>query len=196
MKKFILLCLLLFVFCGCEKDAETIDDGGHRASTSFRSPLQEYFVSQKFAKINIRFSRNYHTGEDASGIAGTPVYAAADGYISYSGPGGGYGWLITIEHPTAKVYSLYGHLSIRRDKITEGKVKKGQIIGFLADKDEDGSGDGYPDWGCHLHFAIRKGSRYDYPDDGDDRWMAGYTSAHPTELGWLDPTDFVKGHSQ
>ncbi|TET46674.1 hypothetical protein E3J62_03475 [candidate division TA06 bacterium] len=91
MKKFILLCLLPFAFCGCERDAETIYDGGHRASTSFRFPLQEYFVSQKYVKINIRFSRNYHAGEDASGSPGTPVYAAADGHISYSGPGGGYG---------------------------------------------------------------------------------------------------------
>jgi murein DD-endopeptidase MepM/ murein hydrolase activator NlpD len=108
----------------------------------------------------------------------------------------GYGWLITVDHPVSNVYSLYGHLSTRRNKLERGGVKKGDVIGYLADDDEDGSGGAYPDWGPHLHFGIRQGSRFDYPESGDDRWMAGYTYAHPTTLGWVNPTLFILSHSQ
>ena len=104
--------------------------------------------------------------------------------------------MITVDHPEGDVYSLYGHLSSKRDKVTEGEVQMGNIIAYIADDDEDGSGGEYPDWGPHLHFAIRQGSRYDYPENGDNLWMAGYTYVYPTEIGWLDPTDFIEGHSQ
>ena len=66
--------------------------------------------------------------------------------------------------------------------------------GVFADDDEDGSGGAYPDWEPHLHFGLRRGSPVDYPGSGDDRWMAGYTSAHPTELGWLEPSAYIERH--
>jgi murein DD-endopeptidase MepM/ murein hydrolase activator NlpD len=153
-------------------------------------------VFQEFGNRNVRYDLQYHVGEDANGNSGTPVRAIADGTIAYSGPGGGYGWVITVDHPTAKVYSLYGHLSAIKDRMAQGKVTKGQIIGYLADNVEDGSGGSYPDWGPHLHFAIRKGRTYDYPDTGDVRWAAGYTPVYPADLGWLDPTDFIEQHSR
>ena len=53
----------------------------------------------------------FHAAEDYKRPAGTPVYAMADGHISFSGRAGGYGWLIIIDHPQANLYSLYGHLS-------------------------------------------------------------------------------------
>jgi murein DD-endopeptidase MepM/ murein hydrolase activator NlpD len=158
-------------------------------------PLYGYQVIQQFAHVNSAFDDRHHAAEDAFGAAGTPVYAMADGVISYSGPALGYGWLITIDHPQLGVYSLYGHLSTRRSKIVEGAVKKGDVIASLADDDEDGSGGGYPNWGPHLHFGIRQGAREDYPSsDDDDRWMAGYTCAHPETLGWLRPSVFILSH--
>ena len=161
---------------------------------SYIYPLDVYSVMQEFANSNPAFKGKYHAAEDAYGMGGTPVYAIADGMISYSGPMEGYGWLITVDHPVADVYSLYGHLSTRRGKVLQGDVVKGQRIAYLADDDEDGSGGAYPDWGPHLHFGVRSGRISDYPDDGDSRWMAGYTMAHPTTLGWMDPTDFIEGH--
>lgn len=162
-----------------------------------RSPLDRYRIWQGFGRRNAGFDNRYHCAEDLYGAPGTPVYAIADGVISYSGPMSGYGWLITIDHPQHDVYSLYGHLSTRRSKIANGEVRKGDVIAYLADDDEDGSGGGYPDWGPHLHFAIRQGSKSDYPPGSeDDRWMAGYTYSHPTTLGWLDPTDFMTAHSE
>lgn len=158
-------------------------------------PLHSYQVIQSFAHRNTAFQNRYHAAEDAFGVAGTPVYAMADGVISYSGPAAGYGWLITIDHPQLGVYSLYGHLSARGSKVVGGAVKKGDVIASLADDDEDGSGGDYPDWGPHLHFGIRHGKRSDYPSSNDDdRWMAGYTYAHPETLGWLRPSLFIVEH--
>ena len=199
MKKTLLIVLLLFVFVGCEDEQDEplgVNDDVILPSLIYRYPLDEYSVTQEFATINFEFNQKYHSAEDSQGTAGTPVYAIADGEISYSGTMGGYGWLITIDHLGDNVYSLYGHLSSERDKVTGGEVQMGDVIAYIADDEEDGSGGGYPDWGPHLHFAIRQGSRFNYPDSGDNRWMAGYTYAHPTEVGWLDPTDFIEGHSQ
>jgi murein DD-endopeptidase MepM/ murein hydrolase activator NlpD len=169
--------------------------GGGAIDYSAAFPLDSYQVIQEFAHVNQAFEDRYHTAEDAFGRAGTPVYAMADGVISYSGPALGYGWLITIDHPQLGVYSLYGHLSTRRSKIVEGAVKKGDVIASLADDDEDGSGGDYPYWGPHLHFGIRQGGRADYPSsDDDNRWMAGYTYVHPETLGWLRPSVFILTH--
>jgi murein DD-endopeptidase MepM/ murein hydrolase activator NlpD len=176
-------------------DITITGDGG--AGLSAGPPLDDYIVWQKFGHANAGFDGRYHCADDLFGRAGTPVYAIADGVISYSGPMAGYGWLITIDHPQLDVYSLYGHLSTRRSKIAEGSVRKGDVIAYLADDDEDGSGGAYPDWEPHLHFAVRAGGIADYPAGAeDDRWMAGYTYAYPTALGWMDPTGFLKAHFQ
>jgi murein DD-endopeptidase MepM/ murein hydrolase activator NlpD len=179
------LCVLLSL-AGCDQDPASNDE-----EDDVRFPLSNYRIWQPFANVNAAFGGRYHCAEDAYGGAGNTVYAIADGVVSYSGPMGGYGWLIIIDHPGHDAYSLYGHLSTWREKVTSGDVLNGDVIGYLADDAEDGSGGNYPDWGPHLHFTIRQGSRADYPDTGDSRWMAGYTTAHPGELGWLEPSDFI-----
>lgn len=169
--------------------------GAGQEDDSVRYPLASYTVIQNFGNLNASFGNRFHCAEDALGRGGTPVYAIADGVVSYSGPMDGYGWLITVDHSVHDVYSLYGHLSTRRSKISEGYVRKGDIIAYLADDDEDGSGGSYPDWGPHLHFGIRQGSVDDYPPTGDGRWMAGYTVAYPPNIGWLRPSTFILEHS-
>jgi murein DD-endopeptidase MepM/ murein hydrolase activator NlpD len=194
--------LVLLLSVGC--DEETTSSGvWDQAPINFNQqiqfPLHEFVRLQPFANKSSSFGGRHHTADDARGDGGTPVYAIADGRISFSGPMGGYGWLITIDHPDG-VYSLYGHLSTRRDKVTSGTVTMGQVIAYLADDDEDGSGPvggrgAYPYWGPHLHFSIRAGQRNDYPDSGDGRWMAGYTTAHPSVYGWLAPSAFIESHA-
>ncbi|UCE07964.1 MAG: T9SS type A sorting domain-containing protein, partial [bacterium] len=64
------------------------------------------------------------------------------------------------------------------------------LIAYLGDEDENTGGNyTVPP---HLHFGIRRGSRYDYPGDAsDNRFTAGWTYTHPANLGWMDPTDFI-----
>ena len=128
--------------------------------------------------------RKFHAAEDYKRPAGTPVYAMADGTISFSGPAGGYGWLILIDHPQANLYSLYGHLSPSRWRLKVGTdVERGDLIAYLGDSDENGGSKEQP-LDTHLHFGIRSGQTADYPAKGEWRYMAGWIKLCPQDLGW------------
>jgi len=130
----------------------------------------------------------FHAAEDYNRPAGTPVYAIADGRISFSGPASGYGWLIIIDHPQANLYSLYGHLSPSRWKQESGTdVKRGDLIAYLGDSDENGGSAENPVV-THLHFGIRAGQTADYPGKGEWRFHAGWIRLCPQDLGWLQPS--------
>jgi murein DD-endopeptidase MepM/ murein hydrolase activator NlpD len=131
--------------------------------------------------------RMYHAAEDYRRPAGTPVYAIADGVVGYSGPAGGYGWLVIVDHPQSNLYSLYGHFSPSRWSHEPGPVLKGELLGYLGDPWENGGSAENP-LDPHLHFGLRAGQRADYPSRGEWRWMAGWITLCPQELGWLQPS--------
>ena len=122
-------------------------------------------------------AREYHAAEDYHLPAGTPVYAMADGNISFSGPMGGYGWLIIIDHPQANLYSLYGHLSPSRWRKESGTVEKGELIAYLGDPDENG---GSPEQGWLQPSAIITGQ--DIPVGGFPEPAAGFVAKWGLEL--------------
>ncbi len=160
-------------------------------------PLEDYIVNGHFSMEGGSgvFENKRHAAQDIYKPPGTPVYAIANGTISYSGPMGGYGWLITIDHPQANVYSLYGHLSTRRWRKESGDVEKGELIAYIGESDENGSDDEYGLMMPHLHFAIRAGQKADYLDDGDKRWQAGWTVACPEDIGWMQPSGFITDYA-
>ena len=132
--------------------------------------------------------REFHAAEDYKFPAGTPVYAMTDGQISFSGTAGGYGWLIIIDHPQANLYSLYGHLSPSRWKQESGTdVKRGDLIAYLGDPDENGGSEKIP-LEPHLHFGIRAGQTADYPRGGEWRFNGGWIRLCPQDVGWLQPS--------
>ena len=136
------------------------------------------------------FGGKVHAAEDYLRPPGTPVYAVADGAVTFSGPMGGYGWLVTVDHPESNLYSLYGHLSPSRPTIGTGAVTRGDVIGYLGDDDENGGSADQP-LVPHLHFALRAGQRSDYPGRGDWRWMAGWIPQDPQALGWMPPSQLL-----
>lgn len=165
-------------------------------SLPFQFPLDKYEPgSPKYKSSFVMMGRSsrdtpykYHAAEDSHHPPGTPVYAMADGYISFSGRAGGYGWLIIIDHPQANLYSLYGHLSPSRWRLRSGTdVKKGELIAYLGDPDENGGSKKNP-LVPHLHFGIRAGQTADYPGKGEWRFMAGWIYPCPQDLGWLQPS--------
>ena len=137
--------------------------------------------------------RKFHAAEDYKRPAGTPVYAMADGQISFSGTAGGYGWLILIDHPQANLYSLYGHLSPSRWRLESGtQVKRGDLIAYLGDSHENGGSQEQP-LDPHLHFGIRAGQIADYPSKGEWRYMGGWIKLCPQDVGWLQPSLVITG---
>jgi murein DD-endopeptidase MepM/ murein hydrolase activator NlpD len=85
-----------------------------------------------------------HRGLDFAGNYGAPIYAAADGVISFAGPEGGYGNLIVIDHGDG-VQTAYGHMS--SIVVASGKVEAGQLIARIGSE-------GFST-GPHLHFEVR-----------------------------------------
>lgn len=111
------------------------------------------------------YEYGYHTGADlnlpgASGAdKGKPIYAVADGTVTYAGSGGTWGYIIVIEHADAlvtkpygvverqKVYSRYGHVD-KNILVKIGQVvKRGQQIASIGLAEGAQSG-----W--HLHFDV------------------------------------------
>ena len=174
-------------------ETETYSDD---VSLPFQFPLDEYepgspkykssFVMRGRSRLDAPYE--YHAAEDSYHPPGTPVYTMTDGRISFSGRAGGYGWLIIIDHPQTNLYSLYGHLSPSRWKPRPGtEVKKGDLIAYLGDPDENGGSRKNP-LDPHLHFGIRAGQTDDYPGKGEWRFMAGWIHLCPQDLGWLQPS--------
>jgi len=86
-----------------------------------------------------------HTGLDMHGDAGTPIRAAEDGKVIFSGIKGGYGKAIMIDHGGGMV-TLYAHQS--KLLVKEGqRVTAGDVIGLVGSTGLS--------TGPHLHFEVR-----------------------------------------
>ncbi|MBI2633911.1 MAG: M23 family metallopeptidase [Parcubacteria group bacterium] len=87
---------------------------------------------------------------DFANACGTPVYAAASGFIDEekrSGWNGGYGNYVTIKHDNG-VETLYSHLS--GIFVSVGAyVNQGDLIGSIGN-----TGKTHGPTGCHLHFEV------------------------------------------
>ncbi|NNE98456.1 MAG: M23 family metallopeptidase [Pyrinomonadaceae bacterium] len=182
----------LFVSCGTTPTAETEPQSG-KSSTSIAKKFS-YPVGEKEVVTEARdkqdgwynaqdFGENNHLGEDwnansgGNSDCGEPVYAVANGEITYAEDAGAdWGNVIIITHrlPNGKrVQTLYGHL----EKIlkTSGEVKRREKVGTV------GNADGK--YLCHLHFELR--------DENCLLWDRVFIGYSPVRTGWLDGSDFI-----
>jgi murein DD-endopeptidase MepM/ murein hydrolase activator NlpD len=96
-----------------------------------------------------------HSGRDLAAPEGTPVVAVLAGMVVSSGPAGGYGLAIEIEHGGVQRRTLYGHLS-ELYVMPGARVSQGEVIGRVGSTGLS--------TGPHLHFEMR------IPQDGG--WVA------------------------
>ena len=86
-----------------------------------------------------------HKGIDLAANSGTPIEAALDGTVFFSGIASGYGNVVMIDHGD-NIETVYAHCSTLNVSIGE-RVSKGQVIAEVGS-----TGDST---GPHLHFEIR-----------------------------------------
>lgn len=109
-------------------------------------------VSGSYVSSYVGDDRN-HKGMDIVAKAGTPVYAAAAGTVSYAGYSSGYGNYIIIDHGNG-LTTLYAHN--RTLAVSKGdKVAAGESIAAVGRT-------GYAT-GNHLHFEVRVNGSYVNP---------------------------------
>ena len=126
--------------------------------TGFACPLKSYTrVSSEYGwrKNPVSGVNRLHAGIDLAAPGGTPIYAAASGYVQVAGwSSGGYGNYVIIYHGSmsdGNAYStLYGHM--RSVATSAGKyVKQGELIGYVGSTGNS--------TGNHLHLEGWKGGK-------------------------------------
>jgi murein DD-endopeptidase MepM/ murein hydrolase activator NlpD len=92
----------------------------------------------------------FHGGIDISGERGTPIVAAADGVVMFSGGRpDGYGKMVMLDHGNGLV-TLYAHNE--RNVVRQGeRVRRGQIVALMG-----GTGRAS---GTHVHFEVHQYGR-------------------------------------
>jgi murein DD-endopeptidase MepM/ murein hydrolase activator NlpD len=99
-------------------------------------------VGDRFGPRDDRF----HAGVDFPANAGTPVGAAASGYVSWAGwMDGGFGYTVRVVHPRG-VVTCYAHLSHVSVDVGQ-RVSAGTLVGLVG-------ATGHAS-GPHLHFEVR-----------------------------------------
>lgn len=90
-----------------------------------------------------------HSGIDFKGAVGSPIFAAADGRVTFAGWKAGYGKAIEITHGNGML-TCYAHLSRIGVKVGQ-PVEAGTTIGGLGNTGRS--------TGPHLHFEVRINDR-------------------------------------
>ena len=116
-----------------------------RARTPSIKPVVGHIVSFLGNRIHpITGQIHFHRGLDIVAPWGTPIFAPADGVVTFAGTRGGYGTTCFIEHGYG-YETRYGHCS--KLHIKEGdKVKRGQIIAEVGSTGMS--------TGPHLHYEV------------------------------------------
>ena len=130
-----------------------IFDVRHRAWSERLSghPLPSGRLSSGFGRRLDPMSgrRVMHRGLDFVAPVGSPILAIADGVVTWSGPNGGYGLLVELEHAEG-FKTRYAHNQTTIAKLG-ARVRKGEPIATLGSSGRS--------TGPHLHLEVRQDGR-------------------------------------
>jgi len=102
-----------------------------------------------------RYCSSNHRGVDFTPGNGSPIFAIADGVVSVSDFGRGYGQFVYIEHEIngKTITSVYAHMQRGSSPLRAGEtIRVGEFIGLVGNTGTS--------TGPHLHFEIRINSEY------------------------------------
>ncbi len=153
--------------------------GNKEFLTEAKDTKDDWYNATNFGETN-HLGEDWNKNSGGNTDCGEPVYAIANGVITYAQDAGtGWGNVVIIEHTLPdgkKVESLYGHL--QEILKTSGEVKKREQIGKV--------GNANGKYLCHLHLEIR--------DETCPMWHqvgGGYSSERS---GWVDASEFIDSH--
>ncbi|MCA9718696.1 MAG: M23 family metallopeptidase [Myxococcales bacterium] len=158
---------------GTKNEGYYDEEGRGVAKTFLKSPL-------KFTRISSGFNPKRmhpvlhrvkgHMGTDYAAPEGAPVWAAADGTITFRGKRGGAGNMVIMRHEGG-LSTLYMHLSkFARGQRVGQRVKQKTVIGYVGSTGLA--------TGPHLHFGVRKGGRYVDPQSVGNHRAGGVGKQH------------------
>lgn len=134
------------------KEADKIQADGN---VVFSWPAPSHYINAGFHDPSYPFRAVFqHSGIDIKASQGTPVHAAASGYVArarHCTTAACYSYILIVH--TATISSLYGHLSginVAEDQF----VHRGDVIGFSGGT-PGAVGSGPFVTGPHLHFEVR-----------------------------------------
>lgn len=166
---------------------------GEIAYGGYKEVRNLYNHSTLFSKQ--KKQRNTHLGVDFWIEENTPILVPFSGKIhslANNNNPGDYGPTIILEHniKNEKIYSLYGHLSIKslNDLCVGQDINKGDIIGEIGDASVNGG------YAPHLHFQLMKDIQNymgDYPGVAAEDELAFYSENCPNPLLYLGLADEV-----
>lgn len=173
----------------------------HAQEQNWYYPIQGYEGREKYKTFNQYWSKEsykgkealfpnqftgYHVADDLEIRQGeenqkVPVYAVADGKISFVGQVTGYGGLILLDIKDDSHIALYGHVKLNSLKAKAGdSVKAGQEIAVLGDGFSNETGGERK----HLHFGMYNGKGIYY---------RGYeTSESTVRSKWVNPAVYLE----
>lgn len=125
-------------------------EGESMRKAFLRAPVDFTRVSSNFNPNRLHpilKTRRPHQGVDYAARTGTPIMAAGDGRVISSGPNGGYGNTVVLQHG-GNVTTLYAHMSRIAPTARVGRrIRQGEVIGYVG---MTGLASG-----PHLHYEYR-----------------------------------------
>ena len=135
-----------------KKDFETLskkleEQQNLLASTPAIRPIAKGWISSKFGYRVSPFTgrKEFHKGLDLATRQGDPIFATADGLVTFAGTKGLLGKTIVIDHGHGMV-TRYGH-AYKLLKKRGDRVKRGDIIALIGSTGRS--------TGSHVHYEVR-----------------------------------------
>jgi len=148
---FLFSALFLFAFSAGTSPISKSDKQEKTQNILFSTPIKTGRISSGFGMRThpIYKVQRMHNGIDIAASKGTPLYASADGLVSFAAKKGGYGNMVVIDHADG-FQTFYGQLSKIKVK-QEEQVKRGQLIGLVGMSGLSTA--------PHLHYELHKNGK-------------------------------------
>lgn len=146
---------------------------------SLKWPASCKTITQAYGNKNARYAKGYHTGIDMGCMAGSPIYAAHDGTVTFAGYNGSYGNEVRVAYNSTFLTS-YHHMSriaARRGQV----VSAGTVIGYIGSTGMS--------TGPHLHFEVRINGK----DVNPSQYLAGAALPSGGVIQADNPLDSIPG---